>query len=186
METLKRGPLADILGLYRPWTPAEQAAAQRWVDAFYEDFVAEVGKSRRMERAQVDAVSRGRIWSGEDALARGLVDALGGFPQAIAEARRRAGVPASEDLQLVSYGGPLGLLGALAGENGVLTQLGLGVDADVSTIVIRDAFVKSILGALLSVPVVWLVRLLLRPALVDDRPPARRPSAVPSTLGSEG
>jgi len=130
VETLKRGPLADILGLYRPWTPAEQAAAQRWVDAFYEDFVAEVAKSRRMERAQVDAVARGRIWSGEDALARGLVDALGGFPQAITEARRRAGVPDGEELQLVTYGGPVGLFGALAGESGVLTQLGLGVDAE--------------------------------------------------------
>ncbi|HZX41170.1 MAG TPA: S49 family peptidase, partial [Myxococcaceae bacterium] len=67
VETLKRGPLAEILGLYRPWTPAEQAAAQRWVDAFYEDFVNEVAQSRKMETARVDAVARGRIWSGADA-----------------------------------------------------------------------------------------------------------------------
>jgi len=126
VETLKRGPLSDILGLYKPWTPAEQAAAQRWVDAFYEDFVSEVARSRKMERQRVDAVARGRIWSGEDALSRGLVDALGGMAEAIAEARRRAGVPDGEDLQLVTYGGPVGLFGALAGENGVLTQLGVG------------------------------------------------------------
>ncbi len=130
VETLKRGPLSDILGLYRPWTPAEQAAAQRWVDAFYEDFVNEVARSRKMERQRVDAVARGRVWSGEDALSRGLVDALGGMPEAIAEARRRAGVPDSEDLQLVTYGGPVGLLGALAGENGVLTQLGVGTERE--------------------------------------------------------
>ena len=126
VETLKRGPLSDILGLYRPWTPAEQAAAQRWVDGFYDDFVGEVAKSRKLGRERVDAVARGRIWSGEDALARGLVDALGGMPEAIAEARRRAGVPEGEDLQLVTYGGPVGLFAALAGENGVLTQLGVG------------------------------------------------------------
>ncbi len=125
VETLKRGPLSDILGLYRPWTPAEQAAAQRWVDAFYEDFVTEVARSRRMEPARVDAVARGRIWSGEDARARGLVDALGGLPEAVAEARRRAGVPEGEDLSLVTYGGPAGLFAALAAENGVLTQLGV-------------------------------------------------------------
>jgi len=125
VETLKRGPLAEILGLYRPWTPAEQAAAQRWVDAFYEDFVNEVAQSRKMETARVDAVARGRIWSGADARARGLVDALGGLPEAVAEARRRAGVPEGEDLLLVTYGGPVGLFGALAGENGVLTQLGV-------------------------------------------------------------
>lgn len=132
VETLKRGPLSDILGLYRPWTPAEQAAAQRWVDAFYEDFVNEVARSRKMERPRVDAVARGRVWSGEDALSRGLVDALGGMPEAIAEARRRAGVPEGEDLQLVTYGGPVGLFGALAGENGVFTQLGVGVEREAS------------------------------------------------------
>jgi protease-4 len=125
VETLKRGSSAEILGLYRPWTPAEQAAAQRWVDAFYGQFVDDVARSRRMDRAQVDAVARGRIWSGEDAKARGLVDALGGFPEAVAEARRRAGVAEGEELQLVTYGNPTGLLGALAGENGILTTLGL-------------------------------------------------------------
>jgi protease-4 len=130
VETLKRGPLSDILGFYKPWTPAEQAAAQRWVDAFYEDFVSEVARSRKMERQRVDAVARGRVWSGEDALSRGLVDALGGMPEAIAEARRRAGVPDGEELDLVTYGGPVGLFGALTGENGVLTQLGVGVESE--------------------------------------------------------
>jgi protease IV len=77
----------------------------------------------------VDAIARGRIWSGEDAKARGLVDALGGFPEAIAEARRRAGVPDDEELLLVTYGGPAGLVAALAGENGVLTQLGVSAEA---------------------------------------------------------
>lgn len=125
VETLSRGPLSGILGLYRPWTPAEQAAAQRWVDSFYEDFVQEVARRRKMEPSQVDAVARGRIWSGEDARARGLVDALGGLPEAVAEARRRAGVPEGEDLTLVTYGGPGGLLATFAGESGVLTQLGL-------------------------------------------------------------
>ena len=130
VETLKRGPLSDILGLYKPWTPAEQAAAQRWVDAFYDDFVGEVARSRKLDRERVDAVARGRIWSGEDAIARGLVDELGGMQEAIAEARRRAGVPEGEELSLVTYGGPVGLLGALAGENGVLTQLGVGVERE--------------------------------------------------------
>jgi len=95
------------------------------VNAFYDDFVQEVARSRNMEPAQVDKVARGRIWSGEDALARGLVDALGGLHEAVAEARRRAGVPEQEELTLVTYGGPTGLFAAVAGENGVLTQLGV-------------------------------------------------------------
>jgi hypothetical protein len=84
----------------------------------------------------------------------------------------------------VLLGGALTLLGVTA--FGAI-QVGLGVDAHVSTIVIRDAFVKTILGAALAVPVVWLVRLLLKPALVDDRPerPGRRPE-LPSPVGTEG
>jgi hypothetical protein len=56
-------------------------------------------------------------------------------------------------------------------------QVGTGVDADVSTIVIRDAAIKTLIGAALAIPVLLLVRLLVRPALIDDRPSARRPMA---------
>lgn len=56
-------------------------------------------------------------------------------------------------------------------------QVGTGVDADVSTIVIRDAAIKTLIGAALAIPVLLLVRLLVRPALVDDRRSARRPMA---------
>jgi rod shape-determining protein MreD len=62
-------------------------------------------------------------------------------------------------------GGALTLLGVTAF---AAIQVGLGVDADVSTIVIRDAFVTTIIGALLAPPVLWAVRRLLRSALIDD------------------
>lgn len=76
------------------------------------------------------------------------------------------------------------LLGAAFTLLGLLTfiaiQVGTGIDADVSTLVIRDAFLKSVLGGLLALPVFLGVRLLLRPALVDDRPGGRR-SVAPRT-----
>lgn len=84
----------------------------------------------------------------------------------------------------VLLGGALTLLGVTAF---AAIQVGLGVDADVSTIVIRDAFITSILGALLAPPVLWAVRRLLRPALVEDRPGGggeRRPR--PSAPALEG
>ena len=55
-------------------------------------------------------------------------------------------------------------------------QIGTGVEADVSTRIIGDAVLKTLLGAALALPVFWLVRLVLRPALVEDRPSGRRPS----------
>jgi rod shape-determining protein MreD len=69
-------------------------------------------------------------------------------------------------------GGAFTLLGVVAF---AAIQVGTGVDADVSALVIRDAIFKSLLGATLAIPVFYLVRLLLRPALIEDRPAARRP-----------
>jgi rod shape-determining protein MreD len=78
--------------------------------------------------------------------------------------------------------GAVPLLGAGITLFGVLAfaaiQVGTGVDADVSTLVIRDAFLKTLIGAALAIPVFYLVRLLLRPALVDERRRARRPMAT--------
>jgi protease-4 len=125
-ETIKTAPLADILGQVQPWTKEEQAAAQRWVDSFYDDFITEVSRSRRLSKEQVDAIARGRVWSGEDAKARGLVDSLGGLLEAIDSARRRAGLVGEVDLEV--FGEAHGLLSGPGGEaevavEGVLTGL---------------------------------------------------------------
>lgn len=75
--------------------------------------------------------------------------------------------------------GSLPLLGAGFTLFGVLAfaaiQIGTGVDADVSTLIVRDAIAKAFLGGLLSLPVFLLVRLVLRSAVIDDRPGGRRP-----------
>ena len=121
-ETLTRAPLPGLLGGWRPWTPEEQAAAQAWVDSAYDDFIGNVAKERKLDKAQVDAVARGRVWSGEDAKARGLVDRFGGLLDAVAVARERARVPASEELELQLLGDAGGFLSSLGGEPGVLVQ----------------------------------------------------------------
>lgn len=60
-------------------------------------------------------------------------------------------------------------------------QIGTGVDADVSTLIVRDALVTTIFGAALAIPVFAVVRLALRPAVVEDRPEAaRRRRRVPA------
>ena len=117
-ESVKRGPLAGILDLYHPWTPEEQKAAQAWVDAFYDDFITEVASSRHLAKSRVDALARGRVWSGADAKDRGLVDQLGGLHDALEEARRRAKLNASEEVEITVFGEPHGLLAALGGEPG--------------------------------------------------------------------
>lgn len=75
---------------------------------------------------------------------------------------------------VVLLGGSLTLLGAVVI---AAIQIGTGIDANVSFLVVRDALVKSLVGALLAVPVLWVVRLVVRSALVDERRAARRTSA---------
>ena len=71
-------------------------------------------------------------------------------------------------------GGSLTLLGAVVI---AMIQIGTGVDANVSFLVVRDALVKSLIGALIAIPVLWTVRLVVRSALVDERRAARRTPA---------
>ena len=56
-----------------------------------------------MDAAAVEAVAKGRIWSGEDAKAKGLVDALGGFATALELAKQEAGIAAESDVTLKLY-----------------------------------------------------------------------------------
>lgn len=62
----------------------------------YERFLGIVAESRGMTRDEVDAVAQGRVWTGEQALERGLVDQLGGYDEAIAAAAARAGLEDGE------------------------------------------------------------------------------------------
>lgn len=68
------------------------AILQTSIEAGYEMFLSIVGESRGMTRDEVDAVAQGRIWTGQQAFDRGLVDNLGGYDEAIAAAAARAGL----------------------------------------------------------------------------------------------
>ena len=56
------------------------------------DFMGKVASGRGMSLAEVHKLAKGRIWSGKDALQRGLVDSLGGLSDAITIAKQEAGL----------------------------------------------------------------------------------------------
>jgi protease-4 len=85
-------PWTDALNPGRPLDPVVADAIQSIVDEGYRDFVSHVAEARGQTWDDVDRVARGRIWSGEDALALGLVDKLGGLDDAIASAAGKAGL----------------------------------------------------------------------------------------------
>ena len=81
---------AGALRIDRELQPRVGEAIQALIDHGYEEFLARVSKARKMSRDDVDRIARGRVWSGADAKERGLVDKLGGLPEAIASAAAKA------------------------------------------------------------------------------------------------
>ena len=118
VEVYKTAPRADAESIFRPFTPEEHAELQRKVAQFYDVFLTRVASGRKMSKADVDAVGQGRVWTGEQALQRKLVDELGGLRQAVALARQLGHV--SEHGPIVELPPPDGsLIGRLLGIEGV-------------------------------------------------------------------
>jgi protease IV len=100
LVTIKRGESADLFHPQRSLTDAERKTLQAWVDDFYELFVTRVAEARGLTRADVHRMAQGRVWTGAQALERKLVDRLGGLEEALAEARRRAGFAADDEVEI--------------------------------------------------------------------------------------
>jgi protease-4 len=94
-ETIASGPLKDQPSLFRPLTEQGRAALTAVVDDLYGQFVRMVAAGRRMEEAQVRALADGRVYTGRQALALGLVDAIGGEAEARAWLAAEKDIPAS-------------------------------------------------------------------------------------------
>ncbi len=100
-DSVKTGHFADAFTISRPKTPEEMAVIQRMVDWIYDEFVGKVADARGLQRAVVEEIAQGRVWSGVEALNLGLVDELGGLEDALAHAAAEAGL--GEDYRLVEY-----------------------------------------------------------------------------------
>ena len=92
-ETLASGPLKDQPSPFRPLTEEGRAALRNVIDDMQAQFVAKVMQGRNMDEARVRALADGRVLSGRQALAAGLVDAIGGEPEARAWLAEAHNVP---------------------------------------------------------------------------------------------
>lgn len=82
--------MAGAFDLTRPLSPELGTIIQSVIEKGYRDFTGKVAESRNRSVEEIDAVARGRVWSGAQAKERGLVDEFGGLRDAIAEAARLA------------------------------------------------------------------------------------------------
>ncbi|OOG65561.1 signal peptide peptidase SppA [Rhodanobacter sp. B04] len=80
------GPMAGAFDISRPLDPKVGAVIQAIINKGYHDFVGNVAKARGKSYEAIDAIAQGRVWTGQQALDRGLVDQLGGLRDAVADA----------------------------------------------------------------------------------------------------
>ena len=90
MDGVGTTALSGKLRIDRPLDPVLRDYMQLNIERGYEVFIGHVAAGRNKTREQVDALGRGRVWIGNDAKQRGLVDTLGGFDDAVKAAARRA------------------------------------------------------------------------------------------------
>ena len=99
-DEVHAGKNATMWNSSSDYTPAEWARFQAWLDRVYADFTNKVADGRRLPKERVLEIAKGRIWTGEDAKSLGLVDELGGFPVALALAKKAARIPDTEPVRL--------------------------------------------------------------------------------------
>jgi len=98
---------ATMFSTSRPFSDAEWERVNEWLDAIYADFTEKVASGRRLSADRVHELARGRVWTGADALANGLADEAGGLHEAVAIARKRAGLPSDAPVRAYPRLGPL-------------------------------------------------------------------------------
>ena len=119
------GRNAEIYSPFRAFTPGERARIEEQMQATYDMFVSRVVDGRKSTREKIDAVAQGRVWTGRQALERGLVDEMGGLDRAIQLAKERAKLDVNKSVELVVYPMAPSLFDMLANPFGTGTASGL-------------------------------------------------------------
>jgi len=102
-DAVQEGAHADIDSDYTELTPSERQLLRDGVDENYRDFVGKVAAARHRAYDQIEPLSQGRVWLGSQAKVNGLVDELGGLDTAIELVKKKANIPAGENVTLMVY-----------------------------------------------------------------------------------
>ena len=104
-DVVRTNTNADAWSVNSPFSPEQHAMVEAEADLIYDDFISRVAEGRSMSVEDVDAVARGRVWTGADAHQRGLVDELGGLRAAVRRAKVLAGLDVDAEVRIADYPG---------------------------------------------------------------------------------
>lgn len=113
-DGVKFGDHADMFSILQPFSNSERVRLEGFLDTVYDDFLRRVAEGRGMTTQAVDVVAQGRVWTGAQALERGLVDRLGGIDEAVDEARQLLNLPDGTEIEVVPYPPPVSVFDRVA------------------------------------------------------------------------
>jgi len=142
-ETVTVGsPMVEMYSASRPFNQAERAMHNQHIDQLYSTFLGLVADGRQLPVDQVRALAGGRVWTGQQALERRLVDHLGGFDVAVARARALAGIAEDARVQLRYFPAEENPFKALEGLFGVSSESAQAL-ARLNAVVSDPRFVRA-------------------------------------------
>ncbi len=125
-QTNVGGPYAGAYAIGQEFTPVQRAAFAHSIDVVYNGFIQRVSTGRKLTPQRVNEIAKGRVWTGAQAKALGLVDEIGGFYDAVAKAKSLAGITGEVRLKSMSETrSPFQLIGrAFGADSAALHTLG--------------------------------------------------------------
>ncbi|HTZ38407.1 MAG TPA: signal peptide peptidase SppA [Stellaceae bacterium] len=114
-DAVERGANAGMFSITDRFSDTARQRLSAMLDETYAGFKDRVASGRHMTAEAVEGVAKGRVWTGEDAKANGLVDALGGYETALALVRQAAKLAPDAPIDIVVYPRERGLMAALLG-----------------------------------------------------------------------
>lgn len=115
---LKAGKFKDVGSELRDMTPEERSLLNQFLTDVHQQFKSAVAERRSLSHEEVEAIADGRIMSGNQAKLAKLIDEIGGFEDAVKEAKKLANLP--DDAPVVYPNKP----------SGILRKLILGTEGD--------------------------------------------------------
>ncbi len=154
-EVVARGKNTGLFSATEPFTAEQHKVVSKTLREVYRQFVAKAAKGRNMDLAKLDALAQGRVYTGRMAAEVGLVDRLGTLADAVAAAKRAAGIEDSEKVEILMLPRPRTLFEQLFSDPAAMTELRA----------LAPAIAPDLAGPLLA-RIDMLRRLFVEPALV--------------------
>jgi protease IV len=102
-DSVERGRNAAMFSALHDFSPAERERLTAFLDLTYRGFKDHVAAGRHLSPEAVEAVAKGRVWSGQEAKDKGLIDELGGYAAAFRLAKEAAKIPPDAPFKLVVF-----------------------------------------------------------------------------------